>query len=262
MSIYLLFILYIKNKTTTYKRLHYIPQKIPFYECKEAKTYEKFFKPKPSSLYKKLSPKKVISRILIISNSKHQKLIYDFLNYFKVSIRVEKFDNNLVLEIVDEGRFSLIVFDDYRLFQQLNAKERRLLIDYCQHYNVGIISFYLNEVLYVTTEAFTIYGAQYVQNIQIPENSPVRFVGKFSNLLVVPEPYKSDWTLFDNLLNATSILIAEDYYKNKKSVAILISDEIEHIVIGKSLEEWIIKIIFLDSVIYMAPNIAKYELEK
>lgn len=195
-------------------------------------------------------------------NLKQQKIILPFLKYFKVPIRTETFDGNFLLELENEGRFSIIIFEDYRLFQKLSVKKKIILINYCKLYNVGVISFYsLNEGI-EQTKTFTAYGSQYAQNIQIPKNSPIKFVAKSSSVLKYPQPYQPDWTFFDNYSYAIPILIAEDYYRQTKSVAILNLDEFEHIIIGKGLEEWIIKLIFLDSFIYLAPNIAQYDLKR
>lgn len=265
--IYLIILYHVKTKNSILIKRRFEALKLPLYECRGRETIKEFQEPFIQWLSKN-KPSNVHLRILIVADlkSKHVKEITKIIGYFKVPIRVESPETIQLFEIVLEGRFSLIIFDDYRHFLGFSNEEKELLLDYCRKFNVGIISFYSSSAetsSEAKMEQFMVYEAEYAVNLRFPENSPIRFVAKSSAVLPSPEQYRPDWALFDNFTNGTAILLAENYYGDVKAAAFLMrQNNSDHIIIGNSLQYWIVKLTLLDSIIYMAPNLAQYNLEK
>lgn len=210
---------------------------------------------------------KVYKRILLIAHSKsnYQKSIFALLEYLKLPIRVEFFDLHkqlLILNITNTGLFNLIVFEDYRIFYNLSDANKLELLNYCNNFGIGMISFLFYDISKRGTffSHFTANGKQVVKNLRFIANSGVNFIAKTSVEFLV-NSYSNDWTLFSNV-TGQSILVASDINNNNLSATILVHEpfNIPHIIFGQNLDLWIIKIAFLDALIYL--KVADIDLER
>lgn len=238
--------------------------KFNLYECPAQNFLNQNFKTSSPIYSKNL---KLDKRILLIVNfkSKNQKFISSLLEYLKIPIRVEFIKSNaqfLVLNIKNKGLFNLIVFEDYSLFNNLSDVNKLELLNYCNEFKVGIISFLYNNVdkSGVLFSHFIASGNQMVKNLRFVANSGINFVAKTSISFLV-DTFIDDWTLFSNV-KGKPILIATDVNNNNLSTAILVYEKfnVSHIIFGKNLDYWIIKLGFLDALIYF--NVVNFDLER
>lgn len=206
-------------------------------------------------------------RILLIANvgSSYQKSIFALLEYLKFPIRVEFYRINgqlPILKIAGEGQFNLIVFDDYRLFDSLSGENKIELLNYCDEYGIGMISFLFSNVKEngILFPHFTAKGKQFVKNLRFMVDSGVNFIAK-SSIGFLVDSYTQDWTLFSNI-TGQSILVASNINNDDLTAALLVREcfNVSHIIFGQNLEHWIMKVAFMDALIYL--NVADWDLER
>lgn len=165
-----------------------------------------------------------------------------------------------VLELGDGvGRFSLIVFTDYFHFYQLPDDDKTRLLHYCRKHHVGIISFLQLEDDEKNFGPFTAFGNQSVRQMHFPQHSPVRFVGKSTTMLEEEEEDK--WTLMRANNLTPSVIAGLNLRDEPMAGAIMLRDaDVDHVVLGKGVENWMVKIALMDSLIYM--NVINSNLER
>lgn len=250
------------------------PTTLPLYSCPangsdaESVTGSREHRTKPSSHAAKRS------RILLITatNSTDYSDISAFLDYLKVPIRVESLgsegpSHQWLLELAGVGRYSLIVFSDYRLYYNLTNETRESISRYCAEFGVGLISFLPSRGGDEEEDfgLFTISNGQYAHNMRFPRNSPIRHIGKADAARPFPGVYESDWALMRVHNNSAIVVLveAEDYYGRTGATGILlqVSSHAEHVILSHdTLGDWMMRLALLDSLIYF--NVTDPDLER
>ena len=216
--------------------------------------------------YKFISHAAKKSRILLVTttNSTNHSNILAFLDYLKVPIRVENLSNEglsrnqqWLLELAGVGRYSLIVFSDYRLYYTLSNETKGSITRYCTEFGVGLISFLPSRGDEEEDfGSFTVFNGQYAQNMRFPRTSPIRHIGKADAVRPFPGVYESDWALMrihNNSAKVQVLVTAEDIYGRTGASGILLAKagDAEHVVLSYDFHgDWMMQMALLDSLLY------------
>ncbi|KAI1715510.1 heparan sulfate-N-deacetylase domain-containing protein [Ditylenchus destructor] len=268
---YFIVLYYIFSTNKDIQKVRHRAEPFSLYQCPSEKHLASIAK--GIHLTPKLPPATSAERILLVTRLNaavgRGNPVLSFLNHFKVPIRIATVDGISgdklpPLELGNgTGRFSVIIFQDYVLYDSLAKSDKVELLKYCRRHNVALISFLSPDLSRDKRdfELFSIKVAQKQNRLRIPQSSPIKFVGKSSTVLDIDQ----NWTLIQPMNNVTVILVAEEDNGSELAAAVLLRDpayDTDHIVIGQIPDNWMVKIILLDSLIYMAPNIANRDLDR
>lgn len=209
-----------------------------------------------------------IKRFLVIcsTGSFRHKSIISFLNYVKVPIRIGTVDDLSILSIADISRFSVIIFESYHTYNLLSIEKKEKLLKFCAENNIGIISFlaYDEAKTEVSQQQFNLKVNQNIASLTFLDNV-VNFVAKAGCSFAL-DSLNSGWTFFGSVNSSSysTILYATDPYYNDYAVEVLLQElyNVQHIILGQHIDNWIIKIAFLDALSYVAPNVVDYDLNR
>jgi hypothetical protein len=228
-------------RTTT--RIRYKPNYQPLFQCPHGNNYEE------SRARAPFNRTNVQQRILLIkdpSSTVHIR-VADFLNHFKLPIHIETLirDSDLLLQLGDLGRFSLIIFSNYAIYERLSPKTRHQLNDYAQNFHVGIIHFaFSNECQEILCRS-----KQQAVRLKFKHDSLIPFVARTEKTIEVDNLDLSDWTLLWSN-DWTTVLEAEDENGEVGSAVLHKRVPFEQVIIGHDLTTWPINLAFLDVIGY------------
>ncbi|KAI6176247.1 [Heparan sulfate]-glucosamine N-sulfotransferase [Aphelenchoides bicaudatus] len=234
----------VNKHTKTVQRIRYKPNYQPPFECPHKSDHEV---PKQRTTY---INENVQQRILLIKDSSstvHVRIL-DFLNHFKLPIRTETLnrDSNLLLQLGSVGRFSLVIFSNYAIYERLSTKTRQILHDYAQSFNVGIIHFVSsNECQEVLCRS-----RQQAVRLKFKSDSLIPFVARTNVAIEVDNLDLPDWNVLWGNDKWTSVLEAEDENGDVGSVVLHKKDPFEQVLIGHDLNTWPIHLAFFDTINY------------
>ena len=242
---------------------HDPPLPLPLYECPHQRGDHEYERGPLANSHP--TPSQVYPRILLIINSTStpttQGPFHSLLSYLKVPIRVEQLFDGSLLEVAGVGRFSLILFNDYRLYHSLPPAHKQKLLSYCANHSVGLISLISaganeSEEEEEFGDQFTALSRQHPKQLLFPHDSPIATVGKRG--AVLPFIYgDDDWVLLTPK-KGISLLDVNDQYDVKRSAALLLkeNDGVDHIVMGQSpAKHWMMRVLLHDALSYLAPNL-------
>uniref|UniRef100_A0A914EN07 Heparan sulphate-N-deacetylase domain-containing protein n=1 Tax=Acrobeloides nanus TaxID=290746 RepID=A0A914EN07_9BILA len=121
---------------------------------------------------------------------------------------------------------------------------------------VGIISFVHQQLIYSDLDFIPLYD-QHALKLKFSARSQIPFIARADAILPYAEPFEPNWILF-NLTHETEgteiVLEAETLYGER--VAAIIHDNgknfgVESVMFGHSLDHWMIKIAFFDTLRYL-----------
>jgi hypothetical protein len=220
------------------QKVRYKARHLPLYECPHhtAKVV--------SNIQRQPRATNVQQRILLIKDSNNHLQIADFLNYFKVPIRIETLtnDSSLLLELNGVGRFSLVIFANHGILKNLPSNQRDALFKYSSEHRVGIISFALS----TCTEC---RPRQQALRLNFSSTSPIPFVARTGVPIDFAEPF-DDW-IFLHDRGWSVVLEAENVDGEIGGVILHKNQPAEQILFGHDLSSWPIKLAFLDTIGYL-----------
>ncbi|KAI6217033.1 [Heparan sulfate]-glucosamine N-sulfotransferase [Aphelenchoides fujianensis] len=201
-------------------------------------------------------------RILLIRDpaSTSHTLILDHLEFLKVSVWVEAIreDPGLLLEDRNGGRFSLIVFANFRTFDSLSAAHKSALANYSTSYRVGVISFAQPAKTPLPkggSEADCRGRLQFVAHTGIPRIARSRVPIDLSGLA------RSAWSL-TSLPEWTPVLEAAFNDGSAGAVIALRKEPFQHVLFGHNLDLWPVKLGFADVLHYFLGSEVVGSLER
>jgi hypothetical protein len=195
----------------------------------------------------------VDERILLIKKSKEEnKNLLNYLYYFKIPIRIQIEADNLFYQLLPErGRFSAIIFEDYRSLFLLSADQKRELLKYCSKFQVPLISFLLDVREYEQFSGFVAKRTQNIISMRVYQNSFLNRLAtttSFQPHSKFSAPY--NWTLFNVSpgIKYETVIEADVSYSESIPAAIIIREDadVKHFISGSSIEHWIVKIALLE----------------
>lgn len=229
--------------TRTVQKVRYKANQLPLFECpnnnRQQDEKERQFSYKSNAQ----------QRILLFKdpNSEIHNRIVDHLNYLKLPIRVESLTNttNLLLELDNEGLYSLIIFTNYSNYENLQHNVKLQIYEYAKRFHVGLIYFALN------SKCTQIECQTKQQAIQLKFNnqSPIPFIARTDIIINGPNFEISDWTFLSGQ-NWDSVLQAEDENGDIKNVIVHKKQLVEEVIIGHDLTIWPITLAFHDIISY------------
>lgn len=223
------------------QRVRYKANPQPPFECPHAgKRLEQ-------RIYQNGSSSKVQQRILIIKDAEGVHLrIADFLNHFKIPIRIESTPDDFLLQREDVGRFSLIIFSNYDDYDGLPSRTRNQLHAYVQRFNVGIVHFASSN----RCQEILCRPRQQATRLKFNSSSSIPSVAKTGVTIEVDNLDLADWTLLWNS-DWDGVLEAENENGEVGYVVIHKKTPFEQIVFGHALTTWSINVAFLDTISYL-----------
>ena len=224
---------------------------------------------------------KTLKNVLIVTKTSKLnalKPVTDILNAHRIDYISSKAGQNLpeLIEIHKNlGKYSVIIFEDYDSYLNMDPKNRKTLDKYCISYNVGIISF----ILPSEKKQFNVYQLKDksqiildlpllniksgLKSFKIKKNASVLHMTKsgiilLEDLIQKEETENSFMTFsYTNLSNYETIAFGN--FKNsiiKEPTIILdngLQDKIPKILIGSGLDtHWLNKLLFLDTLKFLS----------
>lgn len=238
------------------------------YQCQCPVNGKHEYLEKNTNFFQNGSTTNAYQRILLFIKSttisSQNKSIIDYFNYFKVPLWIEKHfnGNRLLLELDGMARFSIIVFEDYRIYNEFTSDQKELLKEYCKKYSIGIVSFLiLDQNSHMNFTDFVAYGKQRIRKLSFLSTT-INRIGKTDCIYDVNEREELNSTLFKlHSKNAIPLLKASTSLKNNAEYSALLLGH-NHVVIGTEPVHWSVKVLLLDAVNYLSPGIYDDDLER
>lgn len=233
-------------------------------------------------------PIKLDSQVLVLITdqyfSKKRKDILILLQYNRFRYKVEVANNTLPnLTYKDQGKFSLVIFDKFESYLQMNKRNREYLDNYCRAYRVGQIAFtYQEKVLFnakVLGFPLSFHSQLSLKHLEMNPKSPVLRITKAGDVYDDTLP-GSDWTVFQ-CKHPTYVPIAwakvDSSTLTLQNKQFLISphikhvmavqdkglyDGIERVIFGNHLQFWMHKMMLVDAVAYLTHGRMMVPLER
>ena len=123
-----------------------------------------------------------------------------FLDYNRFRYKVELASKNLPnLTHKDKGKYSLVVFERFESYLNMDRWNRDLLDSYCRAYSAGIMAFTYPEQILYNAQArgfpLSVHTQLSLRNFEINPYSPILRVTRPGNIYGTNLP-GSDWTVF------------------------------------------------------------------
>jgi hypothetical protein len=220
-------------------------------------------------------------RVLVIkSNSKDRgsQSVINIVQSHRIPFSVLNFGSKLNAEkvtltkvISNDGkqiaiaRFSVLVFGSVSAYSQLSDLDVRLVTKYCQEFQVGLIIFTLSSPLRITKlSAVSVKYDQKVKEIKLNPKTP--FLRLLRNTTSsIPIDHVAWSTLVSSDSSHLPVLVGINAGLKPVNLALFDNghkDGIKKIWLGGDPQNWIIWLIFLDSVFYLSNHFIHIPLER
>lgn len=205
-------------------------------------------------------------KILLLVETQYSslgKMIAEVLEASRFKLVIEVLGKHLPkITNMDEGKFAVIIFENYEKYLLMNKWNRDILDKYCRDYGVGIIGFMpalrlaATKIHKIKGFPLTVYRNVRLEKIHLNPESPVF---RLTRAGVVKEGTlsTSSWTVFTSN-HTTYQPIGQAYVKTHNLLASTIIldrgyyDSIQRVIYGTPFSIWIHKLIFLDAISYLS----------
>ncbi|ESO93397.1 hypothetical protein LOTGIDRAFT_232790 [Lottia gigantea] len=212
--------------------------------------------------------------------SKAGTKIIRLLEAVRIEYKVVSTGRNLpTLTHLDEGKFAVIIFENFNAYINMDNWNRQLLDKYCLEYNVGIIGFVPSTTDMITEIVpgfpLTMEYNQKLQDYKLNRFSDVWRVTKASQFYEGRLP--GDWTVFRTNHSTYEPLSYSKKQSQKFSVSIEDDDNkpvspviydsgkidnIKRILFGSTLRFWLHRLLLLDSISYLSHGKLSVSLDR
>uniref|UniRef100_A0A914YAX4 Heparan sulphate-N-deacetylase domain-containing protein n=1 Tax=Panagrolaimus superbus TaxID=310955 RepID=A0A914YAX4_9BILA len=210
-------------------------------------------------------------RVLLIKRQEsiYAKTLATFIHYLKIPVRSEVFDVSELLLDLKEGRFSIIIFEDYNIYLNLDSKNKQILMDYCSKNKVGIISFFGfggDNLAFEKETHVKFVSDEVITDLHFTNDSKIPFVAKKNRKLSLSQKDGSGWSVFypQSMSSYHPFITCVDSGGIDAAVAIHDNGSIshvEHIIFGQNLQHFFIKLAFWDALLYMSRGSYMWSLD-
>ncbi|KAI6214415.1 [Heparan sulfate]-glucosamine N-sulfotransferase [Aphelenchoides besseyi] len=205
---------------------------------------------------------KTQQRILLIKDlsSIVHTTISDHLQFLKLPIHEETIDNhgNFYLNSRTIGRYSLIIFANYETYHSLSNSSKLTLETYASNHQVGIISF---APLQKTTDSKVKADWNTRVELKFVSESKIPRIARSDIPFYLTVPSQESWTLVSST-DWHPILAASFDDGTEGSVVAIKRSSFNHIFFGHQLDEWPLKLAFIDVLCYFLGSEIVGELER
>lgn len=212
-------------------------------------------------------------RILLFSSNPgpaQAREITDFLVMNRLKYKLAYSGRNLPdLISLSKGmaKYLVIVFQDIRDFYHMDRWNRELLEKYCRQFNVGILGFLssgdeevknedVDDSSTNTSSPFRVSSHMSISSPATGDHPLLRIIK--SNMTVSGPQPGSQWVRFESLGDGVGKVVSATFDDGMEAPIVIEdqgnSDHIKKIVIGgsKAMQQWYLKIVFLDALYYLS----------
>ncbi|XP_050538993.1 bifunctional heparan sulfate N-deacetylase/N-sulfotransferase isoform X2 [Daktulosphaira vitifoliae] len=180
------------------------------------------------------------------------------------------------LTYLDKGRYSVIVFENYYKYLNMDKWNRELLDKYCREYGVGIIGFFPpteRRAVGVQVRGFPLYTHTKLslRDAMLNSASPVLRISRAGGVYQGPLP-GDDWTVFganDTTYEPVAWGSNDSFSSQSEYIplATVIQDHgmydgISRVLFGSGLRFWLHRLLLLDSLSYLSKGLLSISLER
>lgn len=226
------------------------------------------------------SPLKIDKRVLLLVETHYTQQCRDImyiLQYCRFRYKVELAGKNLPnLTHREKGKFSLVIFERFESYLNMDKWNKELLDKYCKAFNVGIVAFTYPEQVLFNAQAkgfpISVHSQLTLKDYEVNPVSPVLRITK-SGVVFKGNTPGTDWTIFQYKhktytpiawakVNATAKMSTNKTHQNplqqnfKYATAVFdkgLYDGIKRVIFGHHLQFWLHKLLLVD-VLYFLSN--------
>ncbi|XP_050056596.1 bifunctional heparan sulfate N-deacetylase/N-sulfotransferase [Aphis gossypii] len=177
---------------------------------------------------------------------------------------------------LDKGRYSVIVFENYHRYLNMDKWNRELLDKYCREYGVGILGFFPPANRHMTgvkVKGFPLYlhTKLSLRDAMLNSASPVLRVARAGGVYQGPLP-GDDWSVFTaNHTTYEPVAWGSNSSGGERDEYIPLAtvmqdhgmyDGISRVLFGNGLNFWLHRLLFLDSLSYLSKGLLSISLER
>jgi hypothetical protein len=222
------------------------------------------------------NPIRLDKRVLVLVETNYtpqSREIILLLQYNRFRYRIELSSKSLPnLTHREKGKYSLVIFERFESYLNMDKWNRELLDKYCKAYKIGIIAFTYPENILSNAQArgfpLSVYSKLSVKNYQVNPYSPVLRITKSGTIVNETIP-GSDWTVFEfdnptysaiataeidttNISTASGRLLPKADMRHATVVLDKgLYDGIQRVIFGHHLMFWYNKVLLLDVIAFL-----------
>ncbi|KAG1678537.1 Bifunctional heparan sulfate N-deacetylase/N-sulfotransferase 1 [Nymphon striatum] len=211
--------------------------------------------------------------------SRNGREICAILQALRMKFKIEIAGKSLpLLTKLDKGKYAVIIFENFERYLDMDKWNRELLDKYCRKYDVGIIGFLPHKrgatITNLQLKGFPLFitNNMLLEGYQLNPESPILRITRAGQILhgILP----GDWTSFYSnhssyipLSTAQSIRDTTFPQHNDTSRITVVQDKglydgIQRVIFGHSLQFWIHRLLFIDSLSYLSHGRLSLPLER
>ncbi|KAJ1368506.1 hypothetical protein KIN20_029649, partial [Parelaphostrongylus tenuis] len=245
----------------------YPPQRLPSYECP---CNHSIIRERSLSFDSRNLTEHRALLLVESSSSRHGRLLQQILIASKYPFKMETFMKNLppLTTTTSRGRYAVIIIENYYKYLNMAKSSRELLDKYCVDYKVPLVSFLFTRPN-ITYRKVQIKGSllyfwqnQEISSLKVADSA----IHRISRIGAERTNTNTrDWVLFEESLPYTTVLSARDVLGRPRAAVLHDKgevDNVERILFGYNVTDWMIKMTFLDVLWYTTGGRIGWSLDR